>query len=97
MKKRYHGPQLNRDWVGLRVKLRRRVRNAYGSLPEGATGVIDGYSRLGIRFESDSCKKCGLQLSISQMRREDFDILTPPEEWPDTRGNPPKRYRRGYW
>jgi len=81
-----HGPKLNRDWVGLRVRLRRRARNYYVTLAEGTEGTIDHYSHAGITFESDKCKKCGVQAHISKMRREDFDILTPPDEWPDTRG-----------
>ncbi len=86
------GPKLNRDWIGLRVKLRRRATNQHGTLPIGTVGFIDGYSAgRQIRFEADSCKHCGFKPSISGMHRSDFAIMTPPDDWPDTQGRGRRR------
>jgi hypothetical protein len=93
MAKSTHGPKLNRDWVGLKVKLNRTAQNGFAKLAEGTTGIVDTYSRMGITFLADKCEHCGVQVSISRMERRDFVILTPPEKWPDTRGNPPPRRR----
>lgn len=82
------GPKLNRDWIGLRVRLRREATNAYATLAAGTEGEITGYSsgRPRIEFMSDECPKCKVRIRISGMSRLDFDILTPKEDWPDTRG-----------
>lgn len=82
-----HGPKLNRDWIGLRVKLVREARNRSGTIAEGTAGVITNYvaGGLGIRFEADTCEYCQCGLGVVGMHREDFVILTPPDEWPDTR------------
>lgn len=85
------GPKLNRDWEGLSVRLLRPARNGYALLPAGTTGEIEGYSRCGIVFVSEKCECCGVQIRISRMRRGDFEILTPSEEWPDTRGQGRRR------
>lgn len=87
----YLGPKLNRDWIGLRVKLKRAAENGLARLEAGTTGIVDGYPHAGIRFAADKCEHCGVQVFITRMRRYDFEILTPVSEWPDTRGNPPKR------
>jgi len=91
------GPKLNRDWVGLRVKLRRECANAHGTFPRGATGTVESYTggKKGICFQMDECEHCHVALRVSGMRRHDFVILTPPEDWPDTRGRG-KRYRYGF-
>jgi|GEM_PF-3148631 len=92
------GPKLNRDWVGLRVRLRREASNAYGVLPAGTEGVIKHYSsgRPRIEFMSDECPHCKVRIRISGMSRFDFDILTPKEDWPDTRGKG-RHYEERRW
>ena len=88
------GPKLNRDWEGLRVKLTRSARNAYGTLAEGTVGVVTRYGPTGIEFYADCCEACGFSPRISGMRRDDFVIITPEEEWPDTRGRGRNYQRR---
>ena len=46
------GPKLNRDWIGLRVELRRAVGNAYGELPAGTKGVINYQPEYTVTFET---------------------------------------------
>jgi hypothetical protein len=90
-----HGPNLNRDWVGLRVKLKREARNAMGVLAAGTTGTIASYSsRDRIWFDADKCGSCRCGLMIGGMGREDFTILTPPDAWKDTRGQGRQGRRR---
>ena len=86
-----YGPKLNRDWVGLRVRPKRSVENRMCKLAPGIEGVVDHYSPKGICFVADGCETCGSQPIVSHMSRFDFDILTPPDEWPDTRGQGRKR------
>ena len=83
-----HGPTLNRDWIGLRAKLLRDATNYYGTIPSGTTGTIKNYSggARAIRFDADPCAHCSQALSVSGLRRGDVVIVTPPEEWPDSRG-----------
>ena len=87
-----HGPKLNRDWVGLRVKLTRKAANAHCSIAAGTAGVISSYGRGSNRiyFDADPCELCGGALIICGLNRADFVILTPPEEWKDTWGQKPK-------
>ena len=72
-----HGPKLNRDWIGLRVKLVREAQNGHGVIAKGTAGTITGYTNgvNGIHFGADPCKHCGCALFITAMRREDFTIL----------------------
>ncbi len=92
---KHHGPKLNRDWIGLRVKLKRRAKNMLGTIVEGTCGTVTVYSGgRGIRFEADLCKHCGCALAVAGMHRSDFTILTPPEEWKNTQGKGRPRRRR---
>lgn len=88
------GPELNRDWVGLRVRLRRRASNSFNVIPAGTEGVVQSYSpgKSAIRFTGIPCSSCGVAVVISGMHRSDFEIITPESEWPDTRGKG-RRYR----
>jgi len=81
-----YGPKLNRDWIGLRVTLRREAQNLVGVVARGARGEITEYTggRRGIQFTPDGCSHCGCSIIISGLRREDFTILTPPEAWRNT-------------
>ena len=80
-----NGPVLLRDWHGLRVELRRAAENQLARLPIGTTGVIRRSGR-GLTFVTNACDTCGVQVLISNMRPDDFTVLTPRDEWPDTRG-----------
>lgn len=88
-----HGPKLNRDWVGLRVMLMRDAENAYGRIAANTTGTITAYSpgRRAIEFQADGCGSCGFRPTICAMPRHAFEILTPVDEWPDTRGQGRRR------
>lgn len=82
------GPKLNRDWIGLRVRTLRSMRSQLCSIPNGTEGTVRSYSpgRQGIGFEADPCGYCGIAAFISGLSRGDLKILTPREDWPDTRG-----------
>lgn len=83
---RNHGPKLNRDWVRLRVKLGRSASTQFATIAAGTLGTIAAYSGAGIRFEADPCEHCRCSLIISHMHRDDFTIVTSPDDWRDTRG-----------
>ena len=87
------GPKLNRDWVGLRVELARTTGNSLAELPRGTEGRVDGYTCAGISFLADCCPTCGVRVRITGLRRGDVRILTPMEDWPDTRGQGGRRRR----
>lgn len=91
-----HGPKLNRDWIGLRVRLRVEAGNYYGRLAIGTTGVIDAYSPAPrrITFLADKCECCGIRLRVSRLYRHYFEILTPEEEWSNTQGEKRKQKSR---
>lgn len=83
-----HGPKLNRDWIGLRVRTTREAQNMLCRIPAGTEGTVSSYSggRTGIGFRGDPCDCCGVSVFIKGMQRSDFVILTPRDQWPDTRG-----------
>lgn len=89
-----NGPKLQRDWVGLRVRLLKSTQNSLVRIPAGTTGVIDACHKGKVRFIGDPCKCCGVSVVITGMRVRDFGILTPPDEWPDTTGKG-RNYRPG--
>ncbi|EHW1978079.1 TPA_asm: hypothetical protein GBZ53_06710 [Salmonella enterica subsp. enterica] len=70
-------PQRLCDWNGATVKLIHETRNSLATLPAGTTGKIRvGYkSRNGLTFISNPCECCGVQLHITRMRPEDFELL----------------------
>jgi len=79
------GPKLNRDWIGLRVIFLKDQGNGYGKLPAGTEGTVRTYNNKGIEFESDKCECCGVKIFMTRLQRCDVEVLTPEEEWPDTR------------
>lgn len=82
------GPELNRDWIGLRVRLLGEVQTFLCKIPSGTKGTIGAYGagRRGIRFDADPCIVCGVAASSLGLKRRDFRILSREEDWPDTRG-----------
>jgi hypothetical protein len=79
------GPKLNRDWIGLRVRLITENANGYARLQPGTEGYIRNYSPKGIEFESDKCECCSVRVFMTRLQRSDVEIITPEEKWPDTR------------
>lgn len=88
-----NGPKLNRDWIGLRVRFIRENANGYGRVRPGLEATVTNYNNKGIEIEGDKCECCGVSMFMSRLERSDFEIITPEEEWPDTRGQGRRRSR----
>jgi hypothetical protein len=71
-------PKTLKGWSGAKVALTRPAKNWMAGLPAGATGTVKKGGR-GLDFTSDPCSCCGVTVSISRMRPEDFEILQLPE------------------
>lgn len=71
-----NGPKLNRDWIGLRVRLKRNAANSYVAFAAGTIGEVISYrgGRNGISFKSEPCPHCAASLIIAGMHRGDFDM-----------------------
>ncbi|MGV3779255.1 hypothetical protein [Citrobacter freundii] len=65
------------EWNGASVKLVRETANGWAKLPAGTAGKIRTVKggRSGLEFVSDACQCCGVQVSISHMRPEHFELL----------------------
>ncbi|WP_254703648.1 hypothetical protein [Kosakonia sacchari] len=65
------------EWHGATVALKRETANGWAKLPAGTVGIIRTVkgSRRGMEFVSNSCQCCGVQVSISHMRPEHFELL----------------------
>lgn len=61
-------------WHNARVKLARPARNMLAVLPAGITGQVTKKGR-GLEFTSDACECCGVQVRISRMGRDDFELI----------------------
>lgn len=87
-----HGPDLNRDWVGLRVATNRPVKNRLVEVPTASAGTVSAYSpgssAITVRF--DPCDHCGIAAVVSGLVRASLVILTPKEDWLDTKGGLPR-------
>lgn len=79
------GPKLNRDWVGLTVRLTRRVTTQLVTHPAGTRGTVTQYAGYGIEFTADKCDCCGAQARVIRLARADVQIITARQDWPDTR------------
>lgn len=69
-------PKLKRDWVGLRVRARRDLKNAHGIIAAGATLVVYG-SHGGLKMTADRCDCCGYRPSITGVSEDSVDIVGP--------------------
>ena len=78
------GPKLNRDWVGLKVRLVSESVNGFARLPAFTEGTVRSYNNKGIEIESDKCECCGVRVFMTRLQRSDVEVITPEEEWPDT-------------
>lgn len=70
-------PKRMYQWNGATVKLKQETRNGWATLPAGTQGTIRAVkgSRSGLEFISDKCPCCGVQVTISKMRPEHFELL----------------------
>lgn len=70
------------EWNGASVKLVRETANGWATLPAGTPGKIRAVkgSRSGLEFVSDACQCCGVQVKISHMRPESFELLALAEQ-----------------
>jgi len=66
------------EWDGASVKLVRETANGWATLPAGTPGKIRTVkgARRGLEFVSDACQCCGVQVKISHMRPEHFELLS---------------------
>lgn len=67
-------------WDKARVKLTKPARNMLASLPVGTEGQVTKQGR-GLEFTSDACKCCGVQVRISRMDRDYFEIIELAEQF----------------
>lgn len=76
---KYLGLKNANELSGAIVRTVRPLENAYGSLPAGSKGIISnavGHVRNGnLRFVSDKCSCCGVQLKISGLSYSDFALV----------------------
>lgn len=65
------------EWDGASVKLAGDAANGWAKLPAGTPGKIRAVkgSRSGLEFVSDACQCCGVQVKISHMRPESFELI----------------------
>ncbi|HAT3959757.1 TPA: hypothetical protein I9Y37_001896 [Citrobacter freundii] len=65
------------EWNGASVKLLRETANGWATLPAGTLGKIRTVKggRSGLEFVSDACQCCGVQVKISHMRPEHFELI----------------------
>ena len=81
-----NGPKLKRDWVGLRVRARRDIQIVHGIAPKGTHGVVDGYYH-GCVVIFEAMGADDMPLRITQVQCYSLEVVTPPEEWPNTEGD----------
>ncbi|MCJ8541418.1 hypothetical protein MWG95_11880 [Klebsiella variicola] len=67
-------------WDRARVKLARPAGNMMASLPAGTEGEVRKRGR-GLEFTSDACECCGVQVRISRMSRDDFELIELAEQF----------------
>lgn len=70
-------------WDKARVKLARPASNMMASLPTGTTGTVRKVGR-GLEFTSDACQCCGVQVRITRMGLDYFELV---ELGPQAGGN----------
>lgn len=61
-------------WHGAKVKLARPASNSLASLPSGTLGYVKKAGR-GLEFTSAACECCGVQVRITRMGVNDFDLI----------------------
>lgn len=64
-----------RDWVGLRVRSLRPLRNAALELPEGTEYVVHHVGRRGLHLSSARCPCCGVVQHLDAVNPEDIVAL----------------------
>lgn len=84
------GPELKRDWIGLRVRTLCPLSNRMCQVPAGSQGKVTSYHR-GFAVEFNGCSACGCKARFTQIRPEDLAVVTPVEAWPNTKGRDAKR------
>ena len=67
------------DWVGLRVRSVRSLRNGHAELPAGTEYTVGYAGRSGIHMASARCKACGSVQRISNVSHDDVEVLSVPE------------------
>lgn len=67
-------------WDKARVKLAIPARNMLAALPAGTAGQVTKQGR-GLEFTSDACECCGVQVRISRMSPDYFELIELAEQF----------------
>lgn len=69
-------PKLMRDAEGLKVTLRKEMRNGAGIYPAGTKATIyGGTSWHALRIIGEPCSCCGVQLYMSKVTARDLELV----------------------
>jgi len=72
-------PKRKKDWVGLRVRSRKDLRNALGKIPAGTIFTVNR-NYAGLQLESDPCPHCGVRFFITKVSERDVTIIEEEED-----------------
>lgn len=68
-------PRLKRDYVGLRVRVIRPIRNGGGDSAEvGRTATVRGWYK-GLDLKVDICDKCGTVMYVSRVPESAVELI----------------------
>jgi hypothetical protein len=68
-------PRLQRDWVGLRVKLKRRLWSGLMTIPAGTVCTVVETTIGRCRLTTDACPACGVAVHISRVAPFDLTLV----------------------
>ncbi|MGX5885196.1 hypothetical protein MJ546_33715, partial [Burkholderia gladioli] len=71
------GKKLIRDWLGMRVRTKRVMRNGYVEIPAGTLATVDGIG-VGLELKIDPCSCCGMRAYISRIHGNDVEPIEQP-------------------
>ena len=72
----YGWPRVQRDWVGMRIKITRDMQNGFVSVKAGHKGEINSVThKYAIRINLDGCGHCNVAPSFSRVSWRDLEIV----------------------
>lgn len=65
------------DWIGLRVRTLREMRNEFGCVPAGAiaTSIAPRAAGTGLALEFDPCACCGVRIRVSDVPANWVEVI----------------------
>ena len=74
-------PKLKRDWVGLKVRTLRELRNGQHWIPTGTIFTVESGHRKAF-LVSEPCPACGVRVYITQVGWDAIEVVDqePPKE-----------------